>query len=367
MKTALVHDFLTQDGGAERVLKVLQELFPEAPTYTVIYQPDKVAEHFKNKDIRPSFLQKIPIIKNKYQWLLPLMPLAIEQHDLRQYDLVISSASAFAKGVITPPHTLHICYCHTPTRYLWSDTHSYLEELGANRLVKRVLPPILSRIRIWDRLTADRVDDFIANSHAVKRRIKKYYQRESEVIYPPVQTTKFNLTDKIENYFLAGGRLVPYKKIDLIIRAFNRLGIPLKIFGFGPAEEYLKSIAKPNIEFLGKVNDADLNDLYGRALAFIHPQEEDFGIMAVEAMAAGRPVIAYRAGGALESVIDGVTGKFFNEQTWESLGDAVIRFYQENYQPAVIRQHAEKFDTVHFKQKINDYVNHRWHAWQSKS
>lgn len=361
MKVAIIHDFLTQDGGAERVLKSLKDLYPEAPIYTLVYHQKRVADHWQNKDIRPSFLQKLPFGKEKYQWYLSLMPAAIEQHDLQGYDMVISSSSAFAKGVITPPETLHLCYCHTPTRYLWSDTHSYIEELGVNRLVKRMLPPFISKLRLWDKATAERVDHFVANSKLVQTRIKKYYRRDSELIYPPVEIDQFHPVERPANYFLAGGRMVPYKKLDMVIRAFNRLGIPLKIFGFGPLEKKLRAMAKPHIEFLGKVKDHELTTLYQNALAFIHPQIEDFGIMAVESMASGRPVIAYRGGGALETVVDGVTGKFFDEPHWEALGDAVIRFYQEEYDSRLIRAHAEKFSSTVFQTRVLELVNNICH------
>ncbi len=359
MKVALVHDYLNQDGGAEKVLKILQEIFPEAPIFTLIYDKEKLGHLFKEDKVNFSYIQKLPWGRSKYKWFLLLMPSAIENFDLSDYDLVISSSSAFAKGVVTSPETKHLCYCHTPTRYLWSDTHSYIEELSYNKLIKKFLPYFLARLRLWDRLAADRADHFIANSQAVQKRIKKYYNRDSDLIHPPVETAKFRIADQIGNYYLIGGRLVPYKRYDLAVEAFNKLGIPLKIFGEGPELEKLKKIAKENIEFLGKIDDEKLAELYSRCLAFIHPQEEDFGITAVEAMASGRPVIAYAAGGALETVINGVTGKFFDEQTWEALADAVIRFKPEDYNPTAIREHARKFDVEVFKQKIKDYVEEK--------
>ncbi|MDD5043682.1 MAG: glycosyltransferase [Patescibacteria group bacterium] len=356
LKIALVHDHLTQEGGAEKVLRVLHEIFPAAPIFTLIYNPKTVGQDFAAKDIRTSFLQNIPGAKTKYQWLLPLMPAATESYNLADYDVVLSSSSALAKGVITQPRTLHVCYCHTPTRYLWSDTHKYIEELSYNRLVKKAMPIVLNRLRSWDRLAADRVDKFIANSETVRQRIQKYYNKPSEVIHPPVETKKFYISKNIGNYYLAGGRLVPYKRFDVIIEAFNRLGLPLKIFGEGRDFEKLKERAKPNIKFLGAVSFDELRELYSQCLAYLHPQEEDFGITAVEAMASGRPVIAYKAGGALETVVPGLSGEFFDEQIWEELGDKIIRFQPEKYNPEQIKKYAEQFDTENFKTKIRNFV-----------
>jgi len=362
MKIALVHDHLVQDGGAEKVLLALQEVFPGAPTYTLLYDKKRVSPEFASKDIRTSFLQGVPFGLKKYQWLLPLMPAATEAHDLSQFDVVISSSSAFAKGVLTRPGTVHICYCHTPTRYLWSDTHSYVQELKAPKLLKLGLPMLLNKLRVWDRLSADRVDRFIANSATVAGRIRKYYERPSDVIHPPVETEKFSISDAPGKYFLAGGRLVSYKRFDLVIQAFNRTGLPLKIFGDGPlAAEYRKD-ARSNIEFMGKVDDAAKAELYRDAIAFIHPQEEDFGITALESMASGRPVIAYRKGGALETVVEGVTGEFFDDQEWEELATAVIRFDPSRYDARTIRAHAEAFDVKAFKRRIAVYVAEAWKA-----
>lgn len=366
MKIALVHDHLVQDGGAEKVLLALQEVFPGAPTYTLLYDQSRISSEFASKDIRTSFLQKIPFGLRKYQWLLPLMPAATEAHDLSEYDVVISSSSAFAKGIITRPGTVHICYCHTPTRYLWSDTHSYVQELKAPRILKAALPFLLNKLRVWDRLSADRVDRFIANSATVAGRIQKYYERASDIIHPPVETEKFSVSDKPGTYFLAGGRLVSYKRFDLVIEAFNRTGLPLKIFGDGPLASAYRKIARPNIEFTGKVSDEVKAELYKNAVAFIHPQEEDFGITALESMASGRPVIAYRKGGATETVIEGVTGDFFEDQEWEELATAVIRFDPSKFDARVIRAHAEAFDIRNFKRRIATYVSGAWKASQTE-
>lgn len=358
MKIALVHDYLSQDGGAERVLKAFHELWPEAPIF-VLFADHKKVEHFNESDIRESFLAKMPFIKTHYQWYLPFMPLAIERHRLDNFDVVLSSTSAFAKGVITGPNSVHISYCHTPTRYLWSDTHEYIADLPYNPLVKAVLPRLLHRLRLWDKMSADRVDHFIANSETVRRRIQKYYRRDSTVINPPVNIDHFKISQNIGDYFLTGARLVPYKQIDLVIQVFNRLGWPLKIFGTGPELENLKNISKPNIEFLGRVTDTAKAELFSKARAFIHPQAEDFGITPVESMAAGRPVIAFADGGATETVIPGVTGVFFHEQTWEALFECLMNFDYTAFDPIKIQQHAAGFDTAAFKKTIAKYVLER--------
>ena len=365
MKVALVHDHLAQDGGAEKVLKVLAEMFPAAPIYTLLYEPDNVNKYFKGRQIETSIIQKLPGGVRHYQWYLLFMPLAVEFFDLRGYDLVISDTSSFAKGVITSPDALHICYCHTPTRYLWSDTHQYINELRYNKWFKKVISLVLTRIRLWDKAASDRVDLYIANSRTVKKRIKKYYRRDSEVIYPPVETEKFSITDQsslseAEEYFLAGCRLAPYKRIDMIIEAFRMLGSgkKVKIFGDGVDLPRLKSLAAglENVEFLGRVSEAEKARLYSGATAFINPQEEDFGITVVEAMASGCPVIAFNRGGATETVISGQTGAFFSDSTAESLVEAIQKFNRAEYNPNTIRAHAEQFSVASFKKQISDFI-----------
>ncbi len=364
MKIALVHDYLSQDGGAERVLRSLQRLYPEAPTFVLFHDRAKAHEAFQDRQIRESFLKWLPGGRSHYRWYLPLMPLATEKHNLSGFEVVLSSSSAFSKGIVTSPQTLHLCYCHTPTRFLWTDSQSYLDELDANPLIKFFLPPLLSRLRLWDQLSANRVDQFIANSETVARRIQKFYRRESEVIYPPVATDSFRISEQLADYYLTGGRLVSYKRYDLVIKVFNRLGWPLKIFGTGPLEDQLRALARPNIEFLGKVTDEEKAALYSRALAFIHPQVEDFGITAVESMAAGRPVIALPQGGAGETVIEGVTGKFFAEQTWESLLDTMLNFNPRAYDPYQIREQAQNFSVDKFNERLTRFVSDQWENFQ---
>ncbi|HTK04296.1 MAG TPA: glycosyltransferase [Candidatus Eisenbacteria bacterium] len=365
MRIALVHDYLVQDGGAERVLQAFQEIWPKAPTFALLYDPSRMGTGFRGKDIRTSFLQQVPFALKRYKWFMPLMPMATERHNVNDFDVVLSSTSAFAKGVITRPETLHICYCHTPTRYLWSDTHSYINEVGIPRPIRHIVPMMLTDIRVWDRLAADRVDRFIANSATVGKRIRKYYQRDSDVIHPPVDTTRFAASRTQGDYYVAGGRLVAYKRFDVVVRAFNKLGIPLKIFGEGPEMAKLRAMAKPNIEFTGRVGEREKAELYAGAIAYIHPQEEDFGITAVEAMAAGKPVIAYRKGGAVETIIDGKTGVFLEEQSWEELANQIIRFDPGHFDAETIREHAGAYDTAIFKERIRRYVEDAWQAWKT--
>jgi len=366
MKVALIHDHLAQDGGAEKVLKVLADMFPEAPIYTLLYEKKNVDKYFKNRHIETSVIQKLPGGVKHYQWYLFFMPVAVEFFDLRGFDLVISDTSSFAKGVITSPNAMHICYCHTPTRYLWSDTHQYINELRYNKWLKKIISLILNRTRLWDRLAADRVDLFIANSKTVQKRISKYYRRDSEVIYPPVDTHRFEIADLSgqkpeDKYFLIGCRLAPYKRVDTVIEAFKKLGndYRLKIFGDGVDLERLKQLAEGclNIEFVGRVSDEKKADLYRYAQAFINPQEEDFGITAVESMAAGRPVIAYQKGGATETVIDGKSGLFFTEQTPEAIAEVIKSFRSEDFNSQEIKEWEETFTLQNFQEKIKAFIS----------
>ncbi len=356
MRVALVHDYLNQYGGAERVLEAFVEIFPRAPIYTLIYDKKRTGYAFEKCRIKTSFLQKLPFIKNHHRPFLFLMPLAIEQFDLSKYDLVLSDSASYAKGVILKPQTFHICYCHTPTRYAWDDSHKYINEFGYPSIFKIFIPPLINYIRLWDRQAADRVDKFIANSYFVAQRIKKYYGREVEIIPPPVKTNLFYISEKIDDYFLAVGRFLPYKRFDLIINSFNALKLPLKIIGDGPQASYLKKIAKTNIEFVGLVSDDKLREYYAHCQALIFPQEEDFGIVALEAMASGRPVIAYRGGGAVETIKEGKTGIFFDKQSVQSLIEAVRYFQKMKFQSSLIRQEALKFDKERFKKRIKEFI-----------
>lgn len=359
MKIAIVTDFLTQLGGAEKVLEVLHEIWPEAPIYTLVYNEKATRGQFSSYEIKTSFLQKIPLAKRYYRWFLPLMPKAIEKLDFYNYDLVFSVCSAFTKGVIVPAKTKSICYLLTPTRYLWVEPEEYLRNLrGLENLAKFFLPKVLDYLRQWDLQAIKRPNKIIAISQFIKKRIEKYYQcTPDSVIYPPVEVNKFFISQEIGNYFLIISRPRYYKRVDLVIQAFTKLKIPLKIIGMTKEEgRGLCRELKPNIEFLGYVSEKEKAEYLSRARAFIHPQEEDFGITAVEAMASGRPVIAYRAGGALETVIEGKTGVFFDEQNWESLADAVLRFDETKFDSQVIRHQAQKFSTQNFKKEIENFV-----------
>ncbi|MCF7820723.1 MAG: glycosyltransferase [Candidatus Pacebacteria bacterium] len=360
MKTALIHDHLAQDGGAEKVLQTFLEMFPSSPIFTLLYDKENIVKNYNGHDIQASIIQKLPGGVSHYKWYLPFMPMAVEFFDLRNYDVVISDTSSFAKGVITLPDTLHICYCHTPTRYLWSDTHQYLNELKYNKYIKKLISLILTRLRMWDKTAADRVDYFIANSKTVQKRIKKYYRRDSTVIYPPVDTDKFYISTGEKDYFLAGCRLAPYKRVDMVIEAFKSLGsdYKLKVFGDGIDKKRLEKIANgaSNIEFLGRVTDEEKAKLYSNAKAYINPQEEDFGITAVESLASGRPVIAYKKGGATETVSDGVSGLFFKKQTVSDLIEVIQSFSQYNFKPEEIRQEALKFSKAKFKEEISSFI-----------
>jgi glycosyltransferase involved in cell wall biosynthesis len=362
MRVALVHDYLNQYGGAERVLSAFCEMFPDAPIYTLVYDAKLTGFAFDKKKIKTSFLQKMPFAASRHRYFPVLMPYAVEQLDLSDYDLVLSDSGSYAKGVITKPGTLHISYCHTPHRYVWDNSHKLINEFGYPRVIKAISPFFMTYVRLWDAQAAGRVDAFIANSDFVKKRIEKYYNRDSTVIYPPVNCGKFlarsesgNL-QKNNEYFLMVGRLVPYKKFSLAIRAFNKLGIALKIIGDGPERKNLEKIAKSNVEFLGLVSEQYLAEYYRGARALIFPQEEDFGVVAAESMASGRPVIAYRAGGALEIIKEYEDGVFFNEQTEESLIDAIDRFKKISFDPDLIRRHAIRFDKERFKEEIYGFV-----------
>jgi len=355
VKLAIVVSWLNQYGGAERVLEVLHEMYPDAPIFTPIYWPKALPEEYRSWDIRVSPLNKLPLIKRRHQLFLPLYPLAFEGFDLSEYDVVLSMPSAFAHGVITPPETLHICYCLTPARFLWN-YHAYVEREGIGRVARWFLPPFLTALRLWDRVAADRVDHFVAISEVVQRRIDRYYRRDSEIIYPPVNTKAFSPTEEHGDYFLVVSRLVPYKRVDLAVRAFNDLGLPLYIIGGGRDASALQALAGPNIRFLGRVDDSKMKDYLSGCRALIFPGEEDFGLTPLEAMAAGRPVIAYAVGGATETVIEGVTGEFFHAQTPESLAEAVRDFDERRYDSAILCQHAEQFSRQVFKERLGNFI-----------
>jgi glycosyltransferase involved in cell wall biosynthesis len=355
MKVAIVHDFLTQMGGAEKVVEVLHEMFPEAPIYTSIYDAKVMPARYKDWDIRTSFLQRLPMKRYSHRLALMLYPLAFESFDLSEYDLVVSSSSAFAKGVITQPHTIHVCYTHAPMRFAWT-TKNYMQNEKANRSTRALLGPGMHYLRNWDIQAASRVDHYIANSSTIAQRIRKFYRRDCDVVYPPVDTSRFSVAPEVGDYYIIVSRFVPYKRLDLAVAAFTKLGLPLKVVGTGRQMQELQEIAGPTVEFMGRVDDATLPGLMARAQAFLMPGEEDFGIAPVEANACGRPVIAFAAGGALDSQIEGVTGVLFKEQTVDCLCEAVRRFEKMTFNPQVIRAHAEKFEVDVFRARLKQAI-----------
>lgn len=355
-KIALAHDHLFQNGGAERILAIFAELYPEAFIFTLINDPKVSKNLFAQARIKASVLQKIPGVTYFFQYFLPIMPKLWQQTDLSEYDLVLSSSSAFVKGVKVGENTKHICYCHAPTRYLWDDQDEYLGNLKVNFLAKLVLKRVLKKLKILDFVQAQKVDHFIANSRYIAEKISKHYKKKAEVIYPSIKVDDFKIADKVEDYYLIVSRLRPYKKVDLAVEAFNNLKLPLKIIGIGSEYPKLKKMAAENIEFLGQLSDEKRNYYLAHAKAFIYPQVEDFGISALEAMASGRPVIAYAKGGALETVVDGETGLFFTDQNWAALAHAVLRFQGLKFDPQVIRAHAQKFDKKYFLENIQNFV-----------
>ncbi|HEU4792306.1 MAG TPA: glycosyltransferase [Nitrolancea sp.] len=367
-RIALAHDYLNQYGGAERVLEVFHELYPEAPVYTSIYAPNLMPDSYRSWDIRASFMQHLPGIHQHHQPYLPLYPLAFRRFRFDGYDLVLSSSSAFVKGIRVPGNALHICYCHSPMRFAWDfDRYARRERIALP--ARRLLPPLLTRLRRWDVETARGVSHFIVNSTAVAQRIQTYWGRSSTVIYPPVETAGARPVppNAVEGYYLLVSRLVPYKRFDIVIDAFNTLGLPLKIVGDGRARTELERRAGPTIEFLGAVSDEEKYRLYARCRAAIFPAEDDFGIAQVEVQAAGRPAIALAAGGALDTVIDGVTGVLFQPQTPEALAQAVRHAEGLVFSPEEIVRNAERFSRTRFEREISGFVADRIAEWRSRT
>jgi glycosyltransferase involved in cell wall biosynthesis len=355
MRVAIVHDYLNQYGGAERVLEALHELYPTAPVYTSIYDPVAMPAAYQGWDIRTSWMQRLPGWRRMFRAYFLLYPSAFESFDLSGYDLILSSSSAFAKGAIPPPGARHICYCHTPMRFAWR-TRSYVEREGIGGARRALLSILLTYVRLWDVATTPRVDAFVANSREVAGRIQRYYGREAAIIPPPVDLPPY-CPQPPQDFYLAGGRLVPYKRLDLAVRAFAVLGLPLKIFGEGRDRAALEALGASNIEFLGHVSEQRRRELFARCQAFIFPGEEDFGITPLEAMAAGRPVIAYAAGGALDSIAEGLTGRFFHQQSAAALAAAVAAARGDRYDPDAIRRHAEGFGRDVFLQRMRAIVD----------
>lgn len=357
MKVAIVHFWLVGMRGGEKVVEALLDIYPQADVFAHVVDygaiSPKIAGHVKGC----TFIGRLPLAKRWYQSYLPFMPLALEQIDLRGYDLVISSESGPAKGVIVDPDALHVCYCHSPMRYVWDMYHDYRERAG---WLKRLFMPLLMHyLRIWDVSSAQRVSVFVANSRYVRSRIRQYYNRGADVIFPPVAVDDFKIVSDKESYFLLVGELVSYKRADLAIKAFVANGRHLKVVGGGEQFKELQCLASPNVEMLGKVGFDELKQLYARAQALIFPGVEDFGMVPVEAMASGTPVIAYAKGGALDTVQDGVSGLLFREQSIESLNGAVERFESgvHEFKPERLREYARQFDKRRFTEKIADFIS----------
>jgi len=357
MRIALVHYWLVGLRGGEKVLEALCELYPDADIFTHIYDADAVGPIISVHKVTTSFIAKLPFARRLYRMYLPLMPFALEALDLSQYDLVISSESGPAKGVLTRPDAIHVCYCHTPMRYLWDQYHLYRSSAGP--LARLMMPVLAPFLRLWDAVSANRVDHFIANSRFVAKRIQKTYRRDAEVIFPPVKFEEYDIEDRPSlDYYFFISQLEAYKRADLVIDAANRLGRRLIVVGTGSEEERLRRLAGPSVTFLGKETTQTIAKLYQNCRALLYGGIEDFGIVFLEAMASGRPVIAYAAGGALDAVIDGKTGLFFHEQTVESLMQAIVTFEanQQGFDPQTIRAHAETFNTNAFKAKFKDAI-----------
>ncbi|WP_261431354.1 glycosyltransferase family 4 protein [Serratia quinivorans] len=371
----IVADWLVTYAGAERVIKEFVDLYPDSTLYSVVdFLSDNDRSNFQGKKAITSMIQNFPLSKSKYQNYLPFMPFAIEQLDVSKHDIVLSSSHAVAKGVITGPNQLHISYVHSPIRYAWDLQHQYLKESGLDSGVKGFLVRwLLHKIRIWDCRTANGVDHFIANSHFIARRIKKVYGRQADVIYPPVSVSNFDVCDVKEDFYLTASRMVPYKKIDLIVEAFSRMpDKKLIVIGDGSEMKKIKSKAASNVEILGYQTNSVMKGYMEKAKAFVFAAEEDFGITPVEAQACGTPVIAYGRGGALETVIpignSKPTGVFFEKQDIASLIQAVERFESNSavFEPVNCRSNALRFSDDRFRNEISDYINEKWHLYQNE-
>lgn len=351
LRVALVHDWLVGQGGGEQVLRCFHELYPEAPIFTLVYDEGRAPRWLQECDVRTTYIQGWPGGKTHHKYLLSFMPKAWEALDLTGYDLVLSSCMSCCKGVITRPDAVHVCYCHSPIRYVWDLYYDYLE--GASAVKRAFMPSMIHKVRMWDFQAAQRVDRFVANSDYVGRRISKFYRRESATIHPGVRIPEGPVCEERGDYYFVLSRFVGYKRIDIAIEACNMLGRKLVVAGSGgEEEEKLRAMAGPTVEFVGRVSDEQLQDYYAHAKAFLFPGIEDFGLTPLEAMAGGTPVLAYGRGGALETVVDGETGMFFHEQTPGALAACIEEFECRSFSAAACRARAEQFSREKFKGEI---------------
>lgn len=357
MKVAIIHYWLVGMRGGEKVIEALCEMYPQADIFTHVYVPEMVSDRIRQHRIFPTFINALPRAARMYKTYLPLMPLALEQLDLSGYDLIISSESGPSKGIVAPPHALHVCYCHTPMRYIWNMYHEYRKSAGW--VTRVMIPPLTHYLRIWDVTSAARVDSFVANSATVARRIHRYYGANSIVIYPPVDTNAFSVAapSELEDYFLMAGELVSYKRPDLAVRAFNEMKLKLIVIGGGEMIDEIRRLAGPTVTVLGAQPLGVLKQHYARCRALIFPGEEDFGMVPVEVMASGRPVVAFGRGGATETVAKGTSGVFFEEQTVEAISSAVRSLASIEIDPEKIAAHASQFGRDQFFQKMRAHID----------
>ena len=361
MKVAIIHYWLVGMRGGEKVLEILCQMYPQADIFTHVYVPGNVSEIIRKHKVETTFIGSLPRAARLYKKYLPFMPIALEQLDLRGYDLIISSESGPAKGVIPPPGSLHICYCHSPMRYIWNMFHDYRK--GSGLMTRLLMPPIAHYIRNWDVISSTRVDNYIANSYTVQKRIERYYRREAEVIYPPVDIGAFEIVpDEVSDFYLMVGELVPYKRPDLAIQAFNETKLPLVVIGGGELLQSIRRQSGPNIKVLGPQPFSVLRRYYARCRALIFPGEEDFGIVPLEAQASGRPVIAFGRGGATETVVEGISGVFFEEQTVEALIYAISELSKLSINSELIVAHTQRFSPEVFKTKMSNHINRLMNA-----
>src|SRR5205085_9653919 len=357
MKVAIVHYWLVGMRGGEKVIEALCEMYPQADIFTHVYDPEMISDRIRRHRIIPTYINALPRATRMYKTYLPLMPLALEQLDLRGYDLIISSESGPAKGIIPPPDALHVCYCHTPMRYIWNMYHDYRN--GAGRLARLMMPPLSHYLRMWDVTSAARVDSFVANSATVAKRIRRYYGANSVVIHPPVDTDSFSIADPtaLKDYYLMAGELVSYKRPDLAVRSFNKMKLNLVVIGGGEMLDEVRSLAGPTVTVLGTQPFDVLKQHYGQCRALIFPGEEDFGMVPVEAMASGRPVVAFGRGGATETVAPGISGVFFAEHTVAAISSAVSRLAGMAIDSEKIATHARQFGREQFFRKMRAHID----------